>query len=389
MMPRKTRLPDWFGCLSRVATPRNDQTTRRRLPAEQDEDGWRFAFLNPFELDFLKILESKALRRLADKTQVITRTDTETISFDKTLHIRNRLTHTFDVVGLAGTMASALGLNIPLVRAGALGHDLGHLPLGHTSEFFFQEQGLPVRHENFGVYLAQFIERRVPGGLNLTISTLKIINRHSRGRGNLNLGQELSPEERLVLYADKMAYLSADPTDIFVKFRRMLNQDSSLNPLANQLDGKWPLIRDLLQSFLPNSAPPNQRELQRCWVNALGEESADRGCVSFENSPTAQLFARLRSEMMDIYQLVDFRHFAGNEPLTRAYRLLEKLGSDQGVNPVILFALLGDRELFRITELPPEAKCIPKDILQKISLADILPFLARTPLPPLEPWLDW
>ncbi len=378
--------PAWYNCLKELATPSDSATARRRLPAGEDEDVWRLAFGNPFESDSRKILESKALRRLADKAQVITRTATDDVSFDRTPHIRTRLVHTFDVVGFATTMASALGLNEPLVRAGALGHDLGHLPLGHDSETFFQRLGRTVRHEVFGVFLVEFIERRKHGGLNLTLPTLKIILRHSRGRAELKLGEEMSQEERLVLYADKLAYVSADPSDIFIKFRRTLRD----GPLTRQLDERWQGVEQLLRSFTPDGSLPNQRKLQRCWGLALGGESAQKGCVSFEDSDVAHRFNQLRALMMDTYPLVNYCTVAGQGPLEWSYALLTRLGQERGVDPAVLYALLCDRELLEISQLPAWCQTIPESLLNRLSIADILPFLSNSPLPPIDqPLLDW
>ena len=49
-------------------------------------------------------------------------------------YIRTRMTHTLEVNQLAKTIASALGQNIDLVEAIALGHDIGHTPFGHIGE---------------------------------------------------------------------------------------------------------------------------------------------------------------------------------------------------------------------------------------------------------------
>lgn len=73
-----------------------------------------------------KILYTGGFRRLQDKTQVIS----ATISGDH----RTRLTHTLEVEQIAVSMANALRLNVDLVSAIALGHDVGHTPFGHAAE---------------------------------------------------------------------------------------------------------------------------------------------------------------------------------------------------------------------------------------------------------------
>lgn len=387
-MKDANKKPEWYRCLSPLATLVNEETAYRKLPPEEDEDNWRFSLIDsPFEVDFLKILESKCYRRLSGKAQVITRTLTPDISFDRTPHIRTRLAHTSDVVGFACSLAHALGLNEPLVRAGALGHDLGHLPLGHDSEYFFAEIGRPIRHEVFALYLVQFIERRTPGGLNLTRATLRIIRRHSRGRQELTLESEMSQEERLVLYADKLAYLSADPSDIFIKFRRTLSNN---HVLARQLDELWEPVKKALSVFSPDGSLPNQRFLQRCWGSALCLESVNQGKISFEKSDIAHQVNTLRELMIKTYPLLNYGAIAGYGPLHWSYKLLCNLGKTLDVDPLLLYALLCDRELLEISQLPAWRETVPNEVLKHLSLIDILPFLTNRQLPSFdEKSFDW
>ena len=89
---------------------------------EEDDDDYR----DGFEHDRDRILYSKAFRRLSGKIQVFVS------GFDD--HIRTRLTHTIEVNQIAKTTGKKLGLNIDLIEAIALGHDIGHTPFGHIGE---------------------------------------------------------------------------------------------------------------------------------------------------------------------------------------------------------------------------------------------------------------
>ena len=73
-----------------------------------------------------KILYTGGFRRLQDKTQVISAT--------REGDHRTRLTHTLEVEQIATSIANALQLNVDLVSAIALGHDVGHTPFGHAAE---------------------------------------------------------------------------------------------------------------------------------------------------------------------------------------------------------------------------------------------------------------
>lgn len=81
---------------------------------------------SPFSKDRDRILYSKSFLRLRGKTQVF--------MLHKNDYIRTRLTHSLEVNQLAKSIASALGLNLDLVEAIALGHDVGHTPFGHVGE---------------------------------------------------------------------------------------------------------------------------------------------------------------------------------------------------------------------------------------------------------------
>ena len=81
---------------------------------------------HPFERDYHRILYSNAYRRLKHKTQVFFNTNND--------HICTRIEHVNHVSSVAETIAEFLGLNPWLVRAIAVGHDLGHSPFGHTGE---------------------------------------------------------------------------------------------------------------------------------------------------------------------------------------------------------------------------------------------------------------
>jgi dGTPase len=160
---------------------------RRARPEEPDE--WRTCF----ERDRDRILHAPAFRRLAGKTQVFVFPDD---------HQRTRLTHALEVAQVATSVARALGLNVALTEAIALGHDCGHGPGGHASE------------DALSPYVGGGYDHAVWGAdvtlapLNLCAETLDGIRNHSWSRP-----APATPEGEVVSWADRIAYVCHDFED--------------------------------------------------------------------------------------------------------------------------------------------------------------------------------
>src|SRR5215469_13379527 len=103
-----------------------------------------------------RVIHSRAFRRLESKTQVFTRRYSD--------HFRNRLTHTIEVSQISRTIAQALSLNVDLVEALALVHDIGHPPFGHAGEkaldAAMREQGFFFDHNLHALRIVEDFEQR-------------------------------------------------------------------------------------------------------------------------------------------------------------------------------------------------------------------------------------
>src|SRR5512146_1379935 len=135
-------------------------------------------YRDAFQRDRDRVIHSRAFRRLEDKPQVFTRRYSD--------HFRNRLTHTIEVAQISRTIAAQLGLNVDLVEALALVHDLGHPPFGHAGEkaldAAMRAHGSFFDHNLHALRIVEQFELRYASfpGLNLSFEVREGIIKHSR-----------------------------------------------------------------------------------------------------------------------------------------------------------------------------------------------------------------
>src|SRR5689334_19964255 len=176
-------------------------------------------YRNDYQRDRDRVVHARAFRRLEDKTQVFTRRYSD--------HFRNRLTHTIEVAQISRTIAGALGLNVDLVEALALVHDIGHPPFGHAGEkaldAAMRAQGTFFDHNLHALRIVEHFEQRYAAfpGLNLTFEVRERIIKHSRDYSAADY-PELKPylldqrpplEAQLIDLTDEIAYNTADLDD--------------------------------------------------------------------------------------------------------------------------------------------------------------------------------
>lgn len=139
----------------------------RRDPSIDQESIWRHAYSR----DVDKIIHSPYYNRYTDKTQVF--------SFYKNDDITRRALHVQLVSRIARTIGAALNLNLDLIEAIALGHDIGHTPFGHAGEKYINE----IYREECGRYFNHNVHSvRVLDTIfnhNLTLDTLNGIITHN------------------------------------------------------------------------------------------------------------------------------------------------------------------------------------------------------------------
>lgn len=146
-----------------------------RLGKEKAINEREFNVRPDFSRDVDRILHSTAYTRYIDKTQVFSLFNNDLITH-RSLHVQF-------VSKIARTIGRALNLNEDLIEAISLGHDLGHVPFGHTGE---RSLNKICQENNLGLFLHNVQSVRVlkeienkGKGLNITLQVLDGILCHN------------------------------------------------------------------------------------------------------------------------------------------------------------------------------------------------------------------
>ncbi len=124
-----------------------------------------------FIRDIEKILHCPYYNRYTDKTQVF--------SFYRNDDISRRALHVQLVSRIARNIGRVLGLNLDLIEAISLGHDIGHTPFGHAGERILSKlyQGETGRYFNHNVHSVRVLDTIF--SRNISLQTLDGILCHN------------------------------------------------------------------------------------------------------------------------------------------------------------------------------------------------------------------
>ncbi len=251
----------------------------RRIPKTSDTATvWRPAFIK----DVDKIMHCPYYNRYTDKTQVF--------SLMKNDDITRRSLHVQLVSRIARTIGRALNLNLDLIEAIALGHDIGHTPFAHAGEVFLDE----LYHTNAGrrfshnIHSVRVLDQIFP--LNLTMQTLTGIGGHN---GEIEMSQ-----------------YSPFPIDDFGEFDRMIEECYLHKVSANRfqpstLEGCVVRIADII-AYLGKDRQDAQR------VNMISEQEFTSRQIGTVNSEIIHnlIVNIIENSYGKPYIMLDDDHFA-------------------------------------------------------------------------------
>ena len=297
----------------------NDEDVIRRTNVAKDTATvWRPTFTR----DIDKIMHCPYYNRYTDKTQVF--------SLYKNDDITRRSLHVQLVSRIARMIGSALGLNLDLIEAIALGHDIGHPAFAHTGEKYLND----LYHEHTGRFFLHNVHSvRVLDGMfpyNISLQTLDGILTHN---GELELEEyhpqricsfeefdnilencyqdklyanRLTPstlEGCVVRISDIIAYLGKDRQD--AQRAKLVYENDFINEDIGSINAE--IINNLVVNIIENSYGKPYIKLDTKHFKALKKSKKDNYAMIYNNAAAlSKLDTTVKPMMTNIYgQLLD------------------------------------------------------------------------------------
>lgn len=271
-----------------------------------------------FVRDIDKIMHCPYYNRYADKTQVF--------SFYKNDDITRRGLHVQLVSRIARTIGKALNLNLDLIEAIALGHDIGHTPFGHAGERFldellFEHTG---RHFSHNIHSVRVLDSIYP--YNISLQTLNGIAAHD---GEMELSEyypkalddfETFDAQIEACYIDKSNVKKLVPATLegcvmrisdIIAYLGKDRQDAEKAQLINNKDfepsaiGTYnaEIINNLIVNIIENSYGKPYIKMDENHFEALKKAKSDNYMLIYKNDSVNDVLQNTVKPMMsDVYK---------------------------------------------------------------------------------------
>ena len=175
---------------------------------EKKEKGVR----SPFQIDRDRIIHSSAFRRMRNKTQVF-----GVFTLD---YYRTRLTHSLEVSQIARALTSilnkkyGLSIDLDLIEAVSLAHDIGHPPFGHLGEYIINEELKKATNGKLGfeanaqnIRILNFLEKKFYDSKNNKIYGINPSLKTIDGILKYKMPYSLSDKNKHFIYDDDLFIL--------------------------------------------------------------------------------------------------------------------------------------------------------------------------------------
>ena len=275
-----------------------------------------------FAKDIDRIMYSPYYNRYTDKTQVF--------SLIKNDDITRRSLHVQLVSRIARTIGRALNLNLDLIEAIALGHDIGHTPFAHTGEVFLNDlyNQHTGRYFSHNIHSVRVLDKIFP--MNLTLQTLVGIAGHNgeieldeyrpvpmetfeefdreiekcyQTKGYCNKVQPSTLEGNVVRISDIIAYLGKDRQD--AARIKMIEENAFTSRDIGTVNSE--IINNLVVNIIENSYGKPYIKLDEKHFQAVQSVKRENYAMIYHNEPgRVKLELMAKPMMTEIYeQLLD------------------------------------------------------------------------------------
>ena len=315
-----------------IKTGFDDRNAQRRNMEHDD----RITIWRPnFAHDIDRIIHCPYYNRYSDKTQVF--------SLIKNDDITRRSLHVQLVSRIARTIGGALNLNLDLIEAIALGHDMGHTPFAHSGEVYLDElyHAHAGRHFNHSIHSVRVLDGIFP--INISLQVLDGIACHN---GEIELEaytpvslnsfadfdamiescyvdkqqvRRLMPstlEGAVMRISDIIAYLGRDRQDA-VNIN-MVDQDAFDHTVIGSINSE--IINNLVVNIIENSYGKPYICMDQEHFDALKVAKRENYSRIYESAATrAKLDTTAKPMMGEIYEqmLSDLLHNKVSSPIFR------------------------------------------------------------------------
>ena len=332
---------------------RNGFDARKAIRRQDTETARESVFRPAFAHDVDTILHCPYYNRYTDKTQVF--------SLFKNDDLTRRSLHVQLVSRIGRTIGRALHLNLDLIEAIALGHDMGHPPFAHAGEVFldalyYQHAG---RHFSHNIHSVRVLDGIFP--LNLSLQVLSGIAGHNgeieleeyrpvpmesfaefdrqieacyAQKVNANRIQPNTLEGNVVRIADIIAYLGKDRQD--AARINMVAENAFRNAQLGSVNAE--IINNLVVNIIENSYGKPYIKLDTSHFQALKSAKQDNYTLIYNSlAEKTRLDQTLRPMMANIYG-----------------QLLEDLLKQRRYSPIFTHHIDYVNLMYRKRELPYE-----------------------------------
>lgn len=296
----------------------DSRVLRRNSVATDSASIWR----PPFIHDIDKIMHCPYYNRYTDKTQVF--------SLIRNDDITRRSLHVQLVSRIARTIGRALHLNLDLIEAIALGHDIGHPPFAHAGEVYLDElyRAYTGRRFSHNIHSVRVLDKIFP--FNISLQTLSgiaghngeieleeywpepvesfeqfdaILERCYLDKRQANLLQPSTLEGTVMRIADIIAYLGKDRQD--AARVGIIEEEAYDDTHIGIINAE--IINNLMVNIIENSYAKPYIKLDKEHFQALKDAKRENNSLIYRNAAKqAKLDTIVRPMMAQIYgQLLD------------------------------------------------------------------------------------